>query len=189
MEQLEKKVRELKVVARMCNINPEELLEDIAISIEKANKSAKQLNPQDETKDPYLQWWGYFLREWNGKCFRRCLTNAEIHSLKTIREWSLWFGRFEALCMIGCDMTRITRLNDLKEAIAKVIAHHSPSETELKAIWRWHNESTNQLDEAVLKMIDLSKERQRRAFAQTLRELREYDEASLLGELKRLMSE
>jgi hypothetical protein len=41
---------------------------------------------------------------------------------------------------------------------------------------------------STLATLSPSKEKQRQAFAQTLKELREYDEASLLGKLKHLLS-
>ena len=189
METLEKKTRQFEAITAMCKVNVDEALEDIASSVEIANKPTESLQSQDKTKDPYLQWWDIFLKEWNDKCFRRCLANAETQSLKSIRDWELWFGRFNALWVWGCDMVRITRLNDLKETISRVIARESPSKSDIEEIWRWHNESTKRLDEAVVKMIDLCKQKQIQAFAQTLKELREFDKDSLLGKLKRLISE
>jgi len=187
-EQLKKKVTHLEIVAEVCEVNAEEVLEDIAVSVETTNKLTKSLHSQDETKDPYLQWWATFLEEWGGKCFRRCL--AKCGNSKDYQGMlNLWLGGFEVLWMVGCDMVRIIRLNDLREGITRVIARETPSKTDMEQIWRWHNESTNQLDEAVSKMIDLFGEKQRQAIAQTLKELKEYDEASLLGKLKRLMSE
>ncbi len=187
MEQLKKKARELEVMATVCKVNAEEVLEDIAVSVETTNKLMESLNSQDETKDPYLQWWATFLEEWSGKCFRRFL-GKHGDSKDYERMQNLWFG-FEILWVVGCDMVRITRLNELREGISAVIARESPSKTDIEKIWRWHDESTNQLDEAVSKMVDLFKEKQRQAITQILKELREYDEASLLGKLKRLMSE
>jgi len=172
MEQLQKNTKGLEYIAGLCKVNPDEVIDDIADSMETANKLTKSLHSKDKTKDPYLQWWAIFLEEWGGKCFRRCLANVETK--ETTREWALWFGGFEALWIVGRDMVRITRLNDLKEGISKFIARESPSEGDIEEIWRWHNENTSQLDEAVTKMIDLFKEKQRQAFAQTLKELREY---------------
>ena len=126
------------------------------------------------------------MKEWSYKCFGRWLDQYG-DSKDYQRMQNSWFG-FEILWVTGCEIVRITRLNDLREGISKVIARHSPSKTEIEAIWRWHNESTNQLDETVLKMIELFKEKQRQAITQTLKELSEYDKASLLGKLKRLIS-
>lgn len=91
------------------------MLEYMVVSIETTNKLAKSLHSKDKTKDAYLQWWSIFLEEWIGKCFRRCIANVETK--ETTREWALWFGGFEALWVVGCNMVRITRLNDLKEGI------------------------------------------------------------------------
>ena len=102
------------------------------------------------------------------------------------------FG-FEILWLIGCDIIRITRLNDLSEAVSSAIARKPPSEadlakTDIEKIWRWHNERTNHLDGIVVKMIELFKEKQRQAITQTLKELEGYDKASILGKLKSLIS-
>lgn len=187
-EQLKKKTRDLEVMAAVCKVNPEEALEDIAVSVETTNnKFAESLRPQDETKDPYLGWWAIFLEEWSYKCAARWLGKYR-DSKDYERMQNLWFG-FEILWVIGCNMVRITRLNELGEGISAVIVRESPSKTDIEKIWRWHDESTNQLDEPVSKMVDLFKEKQRQAITQILKELREYDEASLLGKLKRLISE
>ena len=186
MEQLKKKTRDLEVAAALCKVNADEVLEDIAVSMETTNKLTKSLRSRDETIDPYLQWWDVFLKEWNHKCFARWLSKYGDAKEYQIMQ-NIWFI-FQILWSVGCDMVRITRLNELKDGISKVIARESPSKTDVEEIWRWHNESTNQLDETVLKMIDLFKEKQRRAITQTLEELGEYDKASLLGKLKRLIS-
>jgi len=57
---LKKKARELEVVAAVCKVNPEEVLEDIAVSVEATNKLAQSLHSKDKTNDPYLQWWNIF---------------------------------------------------------------------------------------------------------------------------------
>jgi len=70
---LKKKARELEVVAAVCKVNPEEVLEDIAVSVEATNKLAQSLHSKDKTNAPYLQWWNVFLKEWSYKCFSRWL--------------------------------------------------------------------------------------------------------------------
>ena len=186
VEQLNKKIRELELMAAVCKINPDSVIDDIAFSEEATNKLTQSLQSKDKTKDPYLQWWEIFLKEWSYKCIVKWIDQYD-DSKDYQRMQNSWFG-FEILWVIGCDIVRITRLNDLSEAISKVIAREAPSKTNIEEIRQWHNESTRQLDETVLKMIELFKEKQRQAITQTLKELEEYDKASLLGKLKRLIS-
>ena len=191
MEQLDKKIRELEVIAAVCKINPDGVIDDMAVSGEAANKLAKSLQSKDKTTDPYLQWWAIFLKEWSYKCVVKWLDQYG-DSKDYQRMQNSWFG-FENLWVTGCEIVRITRLKDLSEAVSSAIARKPPSEADLakadiEEIWRWHNESTKKLDETVLKMIELFKEKQRQAITQTLKELGEYDKASLLGKLKRLLS-
>ncbi len=182
MEQLKKKTRELEVVAAMCKVNAEEVLEDIAVSVETTNKLTEPLHSQDETIDTYLQWWDGFFKEWSHKCFARWISKYGDSKDYQLMKNS-WYA-FEILWVVGCDMVRITRLNELREPISGVITRESPSKDDEGAIWQW----INSFDETALKSIDLFKGKQRQAFAQVLEELREYDKASLLGKLKRLIS-
>ena len=191
VEQLNKKTRELEVMAAVCKINPDSVIDDIAFSGEATNKLTQSLQSKDKTKDPHLQWWEIFLKEWSYKCVVKWLDQYG-DSKDYQRMQNSWF-RFEILWAIACDIVRITRLNDLSEAVSSAIARKPPSEADLakadiEEIWRWHNENTKQLDETVLKMIEVFKKKQRQAITQTLKEFEEYDKASLLGKLKRLMS-
>lgn len=181
-EQLKKKTRELEVVAAMCKVNAGEVLEDIAVSVEKTNKLTESLHSQDETVAPYLQWWDGFFKEWSHKCFFRWISEYGDSKDYQIMKNS-WYV-FEILWVMGCDMVRITRLNELRDGISGVIARESPSEDDEKAIWQW----IDSFDETAIKAIDLFKKNQRQAFVQVLEELREYDKASLLGKLKRFLS-
>ncbi len=181
MEQLKKKTRELEVVAAMCKVNADEALEDIAVSVETTNKLTAALHSKDETVGPYLQWWAIFFKEWSHKCFVRW-----INKFGDSKDYELmkntWYI-FEILWVVGCDMVRLTRLNELKDGVSGVIARELPSKDDENAIWQW----INSFDETALKAIDSFKGKQRQAFAQVLEELREYDKVSLLGKLKRLM--
>ena len=181
-EQLKKKARELEVIAAMCKVDAEEVLEDIAVSMENTNKLTASLHSEDENVDPYLQWWDAFLREWSHKCFVRWISkHGDSKDYQLMK--NSWYV-FEILWVVGCDMVRITRVNELRDGISRVIARESPSEDDEKAIWQW----INSFDETALKVIDFFKGKQRQAFAQVLEELREYDKASLLGKLKRFLS-
>ena len=182
MEQLKKKARELEVVATMCKVNPDEVIDDISDSMETANKRSKSLYSKDKTKDLYLQWWDVFFKEWSHKCFVRWINKfGDSKDYELVK--NSWYV-FEILWVVGCDMVRITRLNELRESISGVIARESPSEDDESAIWQW----IDNFDETAIKAIDSFKREQRQAFVQVLEELREYDKASLFGKLKRFLS-
>ena len=151
MEQLKKKARQLEVAAAVCKVNAEEMLEDIAVSVETTNKLTESLHSQEETTNPYLQWWDVFLKEWSYKCSIRWLRKYG-DSKDYQRMQNLWFG-FEILWVVGCDMVRITRLNELREGISGVIVRESPSKTDIEKIWRWHDESTNQKRNGILRFL------------------------------------
>jgi len=187
MERLNKKIRELEVIATVCKINPDSVIDEMAVAGKAANKLAKSLHSKDKTTDSYLQWWAIFLKEWSYRCVVKWLDQyGDSKDYQRIQD--SWFG-FEILWVTGCDIVRITRLNELREATSKAITRESPSKIDIEDTWRWHNESTKQLDETVGKMIELFKEKQRQAITQTLKELEKYDKASLLGKLKHLLSE
>lgn len=185
-EQFKKKARELEVVATICKENPEEVLEDIAVSIEKTNKITTSLHSQDKNVDPYLLWWNGFLKVWSYKCFFRW-----IDKHKDSKDYELmkndWYV-FEILWAVGCDMVRFTRSNELTEGLSTFIARKPPSKVDTDEIWRWHNESMKQLNDSLLKMIDIFKGKQRQAFEKVFEELKDYDRASIVGKLKRLLS-
>jgi hypothetical protein len=186
MELLDKKIRELEVMAALCKLNPDSVVDDIAISVEATNKLAKSFHSKDEIKDPYLRWWDVFLKEWSYKCVVKWLDQyGDSKDYQRIQE--SWFS-FEILWVTGCDIVRITRSNELKESISKAIARESPSQTDVEDTWQWYNDSTKQFDETVGKMIELFKEKQRKAITQTLKDLEGYDKDSLIGKLKRLLS-
>lgn len=182
MEELKKKARELEVVAAMCQVNAEEVLEDIAVSMERTNKLTGSLHSQDKIVDSYLLWWDGFFKEWSHRCFIRWISkhkdSKDYELMKN--EWYI----FETLWVVGCDMVRISSSNEFQEGISGIIARESPSKDDENAIWQW----INSFDETALKAIDLFKGRQRQAFEQVLEELKDYDKASLIGKLKRLLS-
>ena len=64
MEQLKKKTRKLEVVAAMCQVDAEEVLHDIVVSIDKANEVIKRLPAKDDTYEWWPRWWVTFLKEW-----------------------------------------------------------------------------------------------------------------------------
>lgn len=187
MEELEAKLSQFVVAASVCQVDHRALADDIDSSRDTANKLTKKLEPGHRSADPFLPWFYAFLKEWNRRCFARCLASAENRSLKTDREWSLWFGGFEVLWTIGCDITRITRFNEMREGLSKTVAAERPSEADTAEIWRWHNQDEERLDEAARRMVALYQEDQKKAFAQTMVQPKKHNSTSVTGRLRRLM--
>ncbi len=182
MDQLKKKTRELEVVAAMCKVDAGEALEDIAVSVETTNKLTPSLHYNDETINTYLQWWCIFFKEWSYRCFIRW-----INKFGDSKDYELmknsWYI-FEILWVVGCNVVRLTRLNELRTDVSGIIERELPSKEDENAVWQW----IDSLDETAVKAIDSFKGKQRQAFEQVLEELKGYDKASLLGKLRRIIS-
>ena len=183
MKQLDENAQKVYSAATACRLNAEEVIDDIADSMEAANKMAKGLPSQSDTHDWWPKWWVTFLEEWSHKCFMRCFDKCG-DSKDYQKMLNVWLSSFETLWEVGCDWVRNVRVNELKEGVSGIISRASPSQADEDAIWHW----VNSFDEVALKAIELFKEKQRQAITQILKELEEYDKASLLGKLKRLLS-
>ena len=183
MKQLDELVKKVYSAAIACELNVEEVIDDIADSMEAANKIAEGLPSQGDTHDWWPKWWVVFLEEWSHKCFMKCFDKCE-DSKDYQKILNLWLSSFETFWEVGCDWVRNVRVNELKEGVSGTISRASPSQADEDAIWHW----VDSFDEVALKAIELFKEKQRQAITQILKELEEYDKASLLGKLKRLLS-
>lgn len=200
VEQLNEKARELQVVAAACGLDASAALDDIADSFEKPNKVAASLNfSQDRfsedwapVMDVWAKWWGTFLEEYSLKCVKRWIAKCGHLKDTQIME-KLWLQYFEPLWVAGCNIAKHVRLKDLKDGVTAVFSRHSENlssteredlQADLQAWIDW----CDKWGEAVLLVTAEFKEKHRRAIAHTLRELREYDEASLIGKLSRLIS-
>ena len=105
----------------------------------------------------------------------------------------LWIESFEPLWMAGCNVARQMQIKNLKAGVATFFSRHSENlsnseredlQGDLSAWVDW----CDQWGEVALLVIAEFKEKQRQAIAQVLKELREYDKASLVEKLKRLLS-
>jgi len=196
-----KEVNELHRVATVCGVNPNDALDDIADSFEKPNKLATSPRfSQDRlTEDwaphmeAWIKWWGMFLEEYSLKCVKRWMAKCgDLRDTKTMEK--LWLESFEPLWVAGCDIAKRGRVKDLKDGFNALFSRHSKnlSDTEQKELQddlqAWV-EWCDKWGEGALLIIAEFKEKQTRAITQSLKELRGYDEASLLGKLKSLMSE
>ena len=123
--QLEGKFLELHRIAARCDIAARKLREDIADSMEVANKTVQITDYQDGTHESgewWATWWWTFLREWGYRCFTRCLSRCgNLTDYETIQnQWSL---NFEPLWEIGCEIARTDRLDNMKKGLSGHIAH------------------------------------------------------------------
>lgn len=200
MEQLHEKARELQVIAAACGLDASDVLDDIADSFEKPNKLAalphfSQNRLSDDWvphREAWIKWWGIFLEEYSLKCVKRWV--AKSGNLKDSQSMEkLWLESFEPLWVAGCDIAKRGRVKDLKDGFTAIFSRHSENlskserqdlQADLQAWVDW----CDKWGEGAQLIIDKFKGKQRQAITQTLKDLREYDETSLLGKLKRLIS-
>jgi len=200
MEQLDEKARELQVIAVACGLDVSDALDDIADSFDKPNKLAisprfsqdRRTEDWDSHMEVWVKWWSTFLEEYSLKCIKRWIAKCgDLTNAQTMEK--LWLQYFEPLWLAGCNIAKHVRVKDLKDGVATSFSRHSENlsnsergdlQADLQAWVDWFEK----WGEGALLIIAEFKEKQRQAIAQTLKELKEYDEASLLGKLKRLMS-
>ena len=200
MEQSHETARELQVIAAACGIDVNDALDDIADSFEKPNKLAASLHfSQDRLSEDWgphmevwVKWWGAFLEEYSLKCVKRWIAKCgDLRDTQSMEK--IWLQYFEPLWVAGCNIAKHVRVKDLKGVATTVSSSHSENlshteredlQADLQAWVDW----CDKWGEATLLIIAEFKEKQRQAIAQTLEELRGYDEATLLGKLKRLIS-
>jgi len=185
MEHSHEKATELFTIAETCEVNAREMLNEIADSMEAANKLVKTQPYKNEDYSWWAQWWATFLQEWSCKCFTMCVSKCgDLREYQNVQ--NLWLSDFERLWLVGCDIARIDRLNNMEKGMSGSLASRSEpvSKTDEQALWQW----LGSFEEAALKAIDLFKEKQRRAIKRSLKDLKEYDEDSLEGKLKRFIS-
>jgi hypothetical protein len=198
MEQPE--FRELEVIAASCGLDGSDAIDDMTDSFDKASKSTASLHfPQgrlSEDRAPlaeaWVKWWRTFLEEYSLKCVKRWVAKCGNLRDTQIME-KLWLQCFEPLWLTGCGTAVYLQVRNLKVGVITSFSRHSEklsdSEREdLQAdLQRWVD-WCDQWGEVASLIITEFKEKQRQAIVQTLKELKEYDEASLLGKLKRLIS-
>lgn len=199
MEQPEEKVRELEAIAAFCGLSGSDAIDDIADSLGKAKSIVALQFPQGRSSEdwaPFMEawvkWWHTFLQEYSLKCVKRWVAKCgNLRDTQIMEE--LWADWFEPLWLTGCSIARHLQLRNLKVGVTTVFSKHSENlsnseredlQADLKAWVDW----CDKWAEGALLIIAEFKEKQRQAIQRTLGELREYDEASLLGKLKRFLS-
>ena len=200
MDELHGDINEFHRIAVVCGVDINDARDDIIDSMKIAYEIAAHIDfSQDQLTEDWDQclkawckWWDCFLQQYSSKCVKRLVTKSG--DLKDTRSMEkLWLESFESLWEAGCKITKCSRVISTKNGFTEIFSSHSKnlSETECKKLqdnlqeWiDWCDE----LGEDTLLIISAFKEKQRRAFAQTARDLEEFNEASLLGKLKRFIS-
>ena len=195
-----KEVNALIRTAAACGVDPHDVLDDVANSFDKPNELVAHLRPQytEVNKDwgsvmgVWGKWWIIFMQEYSSKCLKRwiakCGDSRDTRSME-----QLWVQYFEPLWVAGCEVAKYVRVKNLKDGAAAVLSRHSQnlSDTEQKEVQddlRAWLEWCDNCGEGASQLIVEFKEKLRQAVRETLKDLREYDGASLLGKLKRLIS-
>lgn len=179
MKQSGESAKKYSLAAITCKLNADEALDSLTDSTEAANKMAQALHSQGDAQDNWLKWWIKFLEEWTHKCFIMCLSKCE-DSKDYDKVLDLWHSGFENLWEAGCEYVRDVRMYEFRDSMSGVISHESLSRADEDAFWQW----INSYDELALKAINSFSEKNSQSFTRLLKELKEYDKASLFGKLK-----
>ena len=190
-DQLGSKYEELCVIAATCGLNEKDVRNDIADSMEEANKLIKSLDSLDDSYCWWADWWYNFLMEWVGRCFIKYVDKSgALHPYGLYSDYGrmrdLWVSEFEPLWMVGCDIARLTRMNLMTQSMAKFISNRTEGhdENRQESIWEW----VNGFNEIALEIFDLFKQRQRKIFDSSLEWLKDYNKDYISAELRRLLS-
>ena len=195
-----RKADELSRIAGVCGLDAKDALEDIASSMEAANRlvlfkkfrgGRGDTEPLDnaalkEILNVFLgEWWVVFLQQYFLKCNRRwqakCLSSRDYQSME-----SLWLQSFEPLYITGCTIAKDAHMKSYKDTFAELALESGDlTKIQREELEAWVDRLARDMDEVLLVSIAEFKEKQRRVMAETLKALREYDNASLLGKLKR----
>ncbi len=179
------KAVELFTIAATCKVNAKEMLNGLVDSMKVASELVNAQHSQGWKYSRWAIWLETFLEEWSCKCF---LVWQDKHGVLTDYQlmYNLWLSGFEPLWLVGCDIARADRRENIKWGMSEYLSNKSEpvSKTDEEAFWKF----TNSYDEAALKAIDLFKGKQRQAIKRTLKEMRDYDSDTPEGKLKRFMS-
>jgi hypothetical protein len=189
--QLDSKYEELYVIAATCGLNEKDVRNDVADSMEEANKLTKPLDSLDDSYRWLADWWYKFLMEWVGRCFIRYVDKSKTlypHVLYSNygKMRDLWLSDFEPLWVIGCDIARLTRVNGITKIMTQFISNRTDSydENKQKSIWKW----ANGFNEIALEIFDLFKQKQRKVFDSNLEWLKGYSKDYISDKLRSFLS-
>jgi hypothetical protein len=167
IDPLYKKSAELRAIAIQCELNTNELIDEISASMQVANdKSQKtafscELNTNeliDDWSSWLAHWWWIFLEQWGRKCLTKWSAKFEASKDYEIMHKS-WFDYFEPLWLAGCDIARIQQLSNPVFGDDK------------GKLRQWMHVN----DQFVLNTIDRFKKMQRQVITNVLKKVRQYD--------------
>lgn len=188
-EQLHDKYEELRVIVARCDLDEKDVREDIAVSMEEANKLIESVDPPAIPYGWWAAWWHQFLKEWAGKCFvkytdksREVYPHILYSNYEEMRD--LWLSEFEPLWAVGCDMARLSQMNSVMKSMTKFISGKTYDENQKQSIWKW----VNGLDEIASDISDSFRQKQRKVFDSSLEWLKGRSKDYIYTELKRLLS-
>ncbi len=183
MGEVEKAKGELFRVAKKCGMDPNDAVEDLAQSVEEANRRAG-LPASFKDENDFARWWIVFFEQHTLKCIgrwqARCASPRDYEAMRS--QW----GDYEVVWQAGCEFQiALGSSNLLKHHQAfldKLSAEGKPvSASDNEALLSWFQRR----EDAVRTGLASHKEKQREAVAQTLVKLKEYDQASMLGKIRR----
>jgi hypothetical protein len=129
---LHRKGAKLRALARLGEINSNELIAELSGSMQMAKDGSQHLESQGDTGGAFAKWWLIFLNHWGGKCINRWSANS--YGLKDyVGMQNLWLNYFEPLWLVGCEITKIAQLNRMIEGTNPFISGLShPADAEDK---------------------------------------------------------
>lgn len=188
MEELHARADELGRVATSCGLDKKAALDDIADSMEIANKLGSP-SSRDDIREFFSRWWVAFMNLYFLKCLKRwqaqCGNSRDYQSMQ-----KLWLESFEPLLVVGCNFAKDIQRNNIKKGLVPLfLAGHPERHTKAdeESLQGWLDDFLGKLDEGFVKGITIFKENQRQVIAKSLKDLAEYDKVSPLGKLKRLI--
>lgn len=172
-ELLEKEsVNELRRVAEGCRLDPQDAFNDVADSMEIANKLVRRSSLGKEVKQWLPGWLVEFFQQYHTRCFERWL--AKCGNLRDYKARErLWFESFESLWVAGCNVAKDFQLSNIKRGLINWRSIHTDDLTKAsqEAVAAWSDELQTWFDKVVSQSIAAFRETQRQVMAKTFREV------------------
>ena len=167
---------ELRRVAAGCGLDEQDAFNDVADSMEVTGRLVPR-SSQGEFKQLLAKWLFEFFQQYHSRCLERWLAKCGNVRDYEARE-RLWFDSFEPLWVAGCNVAKDLQLSNIRRVFISWRSIHPDNLTEAdqKAWEAW-------FDRGVSQSIATFRETQRRAMANTLRDLEGYDNTSTLNML------
>jgi hypothetical protein len=181
---------EFGTACELCELDPSDALDDITDSV-KNTKTPKPPLDKPPSKEiavkVWATWWEIFVRQYSQRCVQRwadeCVQMKDYNDMKKV-----WLKAFEPLWLAGCELEKSIRLKETTEtARQKYLKSGKLNADDLKSIEAGLQAFTKSSDEIASQVIANFRALQSQSIEATLKELPHFDQASLLGKLKRLI--